>query len=285
MKKILIIFLAFASVTSSFAQKSLNDYKYVIVPYKYDFLNEKDKYQLNSLSQFLFNKYGFEAIMEDAEFPTDLIRNRCLGLRSDVIKESGVFVTKLKVQLKDCNGAIVYTTKLGTSREKQYKVAYNIAIRGAFEEFETLNYKYQPNEAILAKAIVDSADDSKEEIQKLKEEINTLKQKQAEVKEIPVKKAVKEEVKKPSMVIGREVKQVVKKAEPEINVLYAQKIKNGYQLVDRTPKVVMIMLETNIENVFLVKDKNAMVYKEDGFWYLSKNDGKSVTTETLNIKF
>lgn len=283
MKKILIIFLAFVSVSSSFAQKNLNDYKYVIVPYKYDFLNEKDKYQLNSLSQFLFNKYGFEAIMEDAEFPTDLIRNRCLGLRSDVLKESGVFVTKLKVQLKDCNGDIIYTTKLGTSREKQYKVAYNLAIRDAFKDFETVHYKYQPNETILSKAIVDSGDDSKEEIEKLKEEINTLKQRQAEVKETTVKKV--EEIKKPTEVIGGEVKQVVKKEESEINVLYAQKIDSGYQLVDKTPKVVMIILETNMQNVFLVKNENAIVYKEDGFWYLSKNDGKQATVKTLNIKF
>jgi len=35
----------------------------------------------------------------------------------------------------------------------------------------------------------------------------------------------------------------------------------------------------------LVKDKNAIIYKEDGFWYLSKIDGKSVVVETLNIKF
>ena len=87
------------------------------------------------------------------------------------------------------------------------------------------------------------------------------------------------------MVTGREVKQVIKQGEPEINILYAQKIENGYQLVDKTPKVVMIMLETNLENVFLVKNENAIVYKEDGFWYLSKNDGKQVTVKTLNIKF
>jgi len=280
MKKILIIFLALVSVTSTFAQKNLNDYKYVIVPYKYDFVNEKDKYQLNSLSQFLFNKYGFEAIMEDANFPTDLIKNRCLGLRSDVIKESGIFTSKLKVQLKDCNGDIIYATKTGSSREKDYKVAYNIAIREAFKDFEHVNYKYQPNEAILAKASVGSEDDSsEEEIQKLKEEINTLKQKQAEVKEVPVKKIV--EKKEPKIVIEEQLKQ----EKSTIDVLYAQEIENGYQLVDKTPKVVMIMLKTNLGNVFLVKDKNAIIYKEDGFWYLSKIDGKSVVVETLNIKF
>lgn len=268
-----------ASVTTTFAQKSLNDYKYIIVPYKYDFVNEKDKYQLNSLSQFLFNKYGFEAIMEDANFPEDLIKNRCLGLRSDVIKEKGMFVTKLKVQLKNCDGDIIYTTQIGSTREKQFKKAYTLALRGAFEDFEHINYNYMPNEVILARAVV--KDTSTEEIQKLKEEITTLKEQQQQVK-----KAEKEDVvKKTPMKEEPEIKKAVVNKEPSKNVLYAQKIDNGYQLVDKTPKVLMILLETSKTDVFLVKDANALVYKEDGFWYLSKNEGKKPTLEILNIKF
>jgi len=280
MKKLLILLIALGSVTSTLAQKKLNDYKYVIVPYKYDFVNEKDKYQLNALSQFLFNKYGFNAIMEDANFPDDLIKNRCLGLKSDVIKESGMFKTKLKVQLKNCNGDIVYTTQIGASKEKQFKTAYTLALREAFKEFETINYKYQPNEAILAKTSIASGKDPNKEIEKLKEEINTLKQKQAEVKEVPKKKIVVE-TKSPKIVIGRELK----KEDPVIDVLYAQKTDYGYQIVDKTPSVVMILLKTSKTDVFLVNDTNAIVYKEDGFWYLSKNDDGKATIKTLNIKF
>lgn len=281
MKKIFSIALILGCITSTIAQKSLNDYKYVIVPYKYDFVNEKDKYQLNSLSQFLFNKYGFEAIMEDGEFPEDLIKNRCLGLRSDVIKEKGMFATKLKVQLKNCDGDVIYTTKIGSTREKQFKTAYTLALRGAFEDFENVNYKYKPNENIVARATVKDSQDSDEEIQKLKEEITALKEKQQEVNKVVKKEAVEEKPieKKP------EVKKTVVNKAPSANVLYAQKIDSGYQLVDKTPKVVMILLETSKANVFLVKDANALVYKEDGFWYLSKNDGKKPTLETLNIKF
>lgn len=280
MKQILAIALVFGCILSTFSQNSLNDYKYVIVPYKYDFLNEKDKYQLNALSQFLFNKYGFNAIMEDAYFPDDLIKNRCLGLKSDIIKESGMFKTKLKVQLKNCNGDIVYTTKSGTSKEKQFKTAYTLALREAFKEFETVNYKYQPNEAILAKASTASGKDPNKEIEKLKEEINTLKQKQAEVKEVPKNKIVVE-TKNPKTVTGRELK----KEDPAIDVLYAQKTDYGYQIVDKAPSVIMILLKTPKTDVFLVKDTNAIVYKEDGFWYLSKNDDGKATIKTLNIKF
>jgi len=282
MKQILAIALVFGCILSTFSQNSLNDYKYVIVPYKYDFLNEKDKYQLNSLSQFLFNKYGFEAIMEDADFPEDLIKNRCLGLRSDVIKGKGVFTTKLQVQLKNCDGNIIYTTQIGSTREKQYKTAYTIALRETFKDFEHVAYTYKPNENILARATIkDTGEASTKEIQKLKEEITALKEKKQKeevvvnTKEIVVEKPPKKELEVKKMVVE----------EPTVNVLYAQKIDNGYQIVDKTPKVVMILLETNLTNVFLVKGKDAIVYKEDGFWYHSWNDGKLATIETLNIKF
>ena len=63
MKLIYTILLVLAMSNSSTGQ-SLNDYKYVIVPGKFDFLKESDKYQLNSLTKFLFEKYGFEAYLE-----------------------------------------------------------------------------------------------------------------------------------------------------------------------------------------------------------------------------
>jgi hypothetical protein len=68
-------------------------------------------------------------------------------------------------------------------------------------------------------------------------------------------------------------------------LLYAQPVENGFQVVDTSPKIVMILLETAKSNVFIVKGQNAIVYKEEGSWYLSKNDGTKVSIEALNIKF
>jgi len=55
--------------------------------------------------------------------------------------------------------------------------------------------------------------------------------------------------------------------------------------VDTTPKIVMVLLETPQSNVFIVKDQNAMVYQENGSWFISKNEDGKVTVEALNIKF
>ncbi|UAB79912.1 hypothetical protein INR76_07130 [Marixanthomonas sp. SCSIO 43207] len=132
-KSILILFLL-ASI-STFAQKTLSDYSYVIVPDQFEFLEGKDKYQLNSLTKYLFNKYGFHAFL-NSEAPN---AKRCEGLYADITEENTIFRTKLKVVLKDCNGDIVYTGNEGNSRFKEFRKAYQDATRKAFESISHLN--------------------------------------------------------------------------------------------------------------------------------------------------
>jgi len=141
-KKIIFTFVLFNIMNLGFAQNSLNDYKYVIVPNKYDLFKEADKYQLNSLTKFLFEKHGFTAIMQDDNYPKDMQNNRCLALHSDLVTSSGMFKTKLQVVLKDCNDQVVYESIIGETREKDFAIAFNLALRDAFKSFEAVNYTY-----------------------------------------------------------------------------------------------------------------------------------------------
>ncbi len=122
------------------AQEKVNDFKYVIVPKTYGFFSEPDKYQLNSLTAFLFKKYGFNAFMEGEPFPEDF--NGCNALRANLVRKPGMFLTKLIVQLRDCNDRVMYTSPEGKSREKEYKNAYHEALRNAFKSVQGLNYAY-----------------------------------------------------------------------------------------------------------------------------------------------
>jgi len=271
----------------SFAQGNLNDYKYVIVPVKYDFLKEADKYQLNSLTEFLFNKYGFTAIMENEDFPQDLSNNRCLALNSDVISDSGLFKTKLKVELKDCKNQVIFTSRVGESREKEYEKAYTLALRDAFETFESVDYTYQPNEDMVA--VTSNANTtSQDEVEKLKQEIKDLKEESVVKAEVVV--ATPEKVEPtPKIVEKPEVKQAVPpkpvvKAETS-NLLYAQAIENGFQLVDSSPKVLYKIKSTGLQNVFLVEGKNAIIYKADDAWILEYYENNTLKREQLPIKF
>ncbi|AWH73123.1 hypothetical protein DCS32_02785 [Dokdonia sp. Dokd-P16] len=148
--KLLLSLLFTVFIGSSLISQSVNDYKYVIVPEKFDFLNEKDQYQLNSLTTFLFNKYGFEAYVEKASnLPLDYKRNGCNTLRADVVESSGMLRTKLQVKLLDCNDAVVFVSEEGSSKLKEYKKSYHEALRRAFESIEELNYTYQENNTVV----------------------------------------------------------------------------------------------------------------------------------------
>lgn len=130
--------------------QNINDYKYVIVPDTYEFSKEEDQYKVNSLTKFLFEKYGFEAYMKSEEKPQDLQDDICKGLKANVIEDSGLFVTKLRVQLEDCRGNMVFESEEGSSREKDYKKAYHEALRDAFNTVAALEYNYSPAEVAAA---------------------------------------------------------------------------------------------------------------------------------------
>ena len=142
MKKLLLFFTIVTISLCAMAQKSINDYKYILVPKKFDFQKSEDKYQLNSITKFLFNKYGYEAYFTDEELPEDLNNNPCLALTTEANDEKGnLFKTKVEIILKDCFGEVVKKSKVGESRIKRYERAYNEALREAFKTFQDLDYK------------------------------------------------------------------------------------------------------------------------------------------------
>ena len=272
-----VIFLFTAEV---FSQETINNYKYVIIPTKYDFLKSNDQYQVNSLTKFLFNKYGFTAFMEDEEFPEDLRNNRCLALYADVAEHKAFLKTRLQIDLKDCNKKLIQFSKIGESREKEYAKVYNLALRDAFETFQNSNYKYEPSQEILAKASPKKEAvnmNEKAEIERLKKELEVLKKEQKPV-EIVEKTLALEDLKNNDTTVEQP-------EDKELQVLYAQPIENGFQIIDTTPKKVMVLYYSGVTNTFIVNDRNAIVYRKGDTWILAENDGTKLHTEVLNIKF
>ncbi len=173
-----------------FAQ-NINSYKYVIVPNKFDFLKESNAYQVNALTRFLFEKYGFKAFMEKEELPQDYNENGCNALYAQVKDKSGIFVTRLKVVLKNCKDQEVFVSEEGTSREKDFKKAYHEALREAFQSIKELNYHYSGNEMVSADPSPEKKEDITRDVKKEPEvaEVQTEKPKEDKIeKELPVKK-------------------------------------------------------------------------------------------------
>ncbi|MGB0891201.1 MAG: hypothetical protein ACPGUU_02535 [Flavobacteriaceae bacterium] len=238
--RILVCLLMVFSIWTTIAQKSVNDYKYIIVPKQFEFLNEPDKHQTSSLTKFLFNKYGYKAILSDEKFPDDLANNKCLALTSLISKESSFINTKIIISLRDCFNNVVFESKTGRSKEKTYKKAYHDAIRKAFVSVQRLNYKYT---------------------------------------------GVKSET--PKVVPVIQTKEITSNivTTKENNILYAQKKEYGYQLVNTKPEIVFRALKTDVENVFIIKDKNGILYKKNTIWLAEFYvDGKKVIKQ-YQIKF
>ena len=119
------------------SQTDLSDFSYVIVPEQFEYFDQKDKYQLNSIAEFLFNKHGFHAFKSNNTPDA----KRCDGLYADIEKLTAMLRTKLVVVLKDCNGFEIYRTEPGVSKFKEFKRAYQDALRKAFLSFEDMNVR------------------------------------------------------------------------------------------------------------------------------------------------
>lgn len=118
------------------AQKlELEEFSYVVVPDKFEFLTSSDQYQLNSMALFYFEKSGFNAYL------SNLLPNaeRCNGLYADVEELGSILGTKLQVVLRDCNNQEVFRSEVGKSKYKEFDKTYQDALRKAFKSIERLN--------------------------------------------------------------------------------------------------------------------------------------------------
>jgi len=127
MKKVVLLFVLFV-YSFSFAQ---DNYKYVIVPKKFSFFKEENKFGLNELTKAFFEKEGFEVFYDSDVLPSDLYQNRCLALYASPIKDKNLFVTKIYFEIKDCNDNLLLQSETATSKEKLLKTAYNQTFRQA----------------------------------------------------------------------------------------------------------------------------------------------------------
>lgn len=286
LKKIFFLLFSISISLSAYAQNNINNYKYIIVPKKYDFLKEQNQYQLNVLTKHLFEKSNFTAIYE-GDIPEDYAKNNCLALKSDIRNESSMFTTKLVVELRDCNNVIVFTSDEGKSKEKEYKKSYQAALRNAFKSITALNYKYEP---VTNSTISDAmkTESSKQEVVMVEEKIvpetknstQPIVQKVEEAKKEVTRVAPEKRLNSKTAVVKITSKETV------LDLLYAQPIENGFQLVDSAPKVIYILQKTSLPDVFLLKNKKGTFFKKENNWIAEYyDDSGELIQEVVKVKF
>jgi hypothetical protein len=247
MKKITTLFVLLFSALA-FAQ-SVNDYKYVLVPSKFDFTRQRDLYGLNSLTKALMEKYGFETYLDTDAMPDDVRNFNCNKLYVEVLENNNITNTKLTIVLKDCKNNILFTSAEGKSKEKDLRVAYNMALRDAAKSFDDLGYKYNGSTMVVERETIKTTNDG--------------------------------------TVVKKEVVPVSSTVTTGNNVLLAQPIANGFQLIDNAPKIVMKIFSTNSATIFIA-EKDAfkgVLHQENGNWILEYYANNKLVSEAISIKF
>ncbi len=234
-----------------FAQ-NLNDYKYALVPSKFSFLKEENMYNLNLLTKMYLQKYGFETYFENETVPDDFVNTNCNKIFVDLIQENNMFTTKVKVILKDCKGRILFTSEEGKSRDKQYKIAYNEALRMAFDNFSVLKtHKFQSTEKSLEMI--------------------------GEPNEVKVTTELKEALNN-----GTIINTIVNSS-----ALFAQPISNGFQLINSEPKVIFKIYKTSTKDFYIATKGtiNGVFFSKNKEWFFEYYQNEKLISDKVEVKF
>ncbi len=236
---ILVIFIFFTTFTFS---QNINDFEYVIVPEQYENFKNSDQYQLSTFSKSLFETIGFKVFYDNEILPEAIAKNQCLALKPYLEITSNMFLTKITIVLKDCYNKEIFRTEEGVCRkEKDNRVAHQLAFREAAKSLNEVNYKF-----------------SGKSLQK-EQSITQIEN------QIPAKQDPKDFE----------------------NILYAQEIENGFQLIDSTPKVIIKLTKTSSSDIFLANynGSEGVVINKNNKWIFEFTQNGKLESHVLNIKF
>jgi hypothetical protein len=249
MKACLLLVAAFFTIAAYSQNTTINSYKYVQVPDRFDFSKEDNQYGLNTTAKLLLEQKGFTTFMGNDALPAAVAANRCNALRAEVVQKKGLFVTNLTLLLKDCQGNIVFKSKEGKSREKEFLPAYDEALRNAFASLNDVPYKYD----------------------------STLLSQQAVATPAVATATPAQSAPAPAMAPVAEI----------TGTLYAQVTPNGYQLIDTSPKKILTLLKTSIPDYYIAQAgaSNGVVFKKEGEWVFEYYKDDKLVSKKLEINF
>jgi hypothetical protein len=259
MKSKFLFLLLFIS-SYGFSQ-SVNDYAAIIIPTKYEFLKSENQYRLNTLTKFNLKKAGFDAYYTNEIVPKEY-SDRCSLLNVDVLRESGFMITKLFIVFKDCYGKVIFKSEIGKSKEKDYEIAYTESLNMAFESVYALHYKYNGGTTVSSQKAATSA---------------------AAVTSVGAAVATTTAV----VAATTAVDVSNNSGSGENSVLFAQPIKNGFQLVDSTPKVVMKVYKTTNPSIYIASKESiqGVLILKDNQWFFEYYQKEILLSEKIEVKF
>ena len=154
----------------------------------------------------------------------------------NVEKIKGFLKTKLEVQFINCKKEVVFRSAIGTSKEKDFKIAYHQAIRAAFDSMEVLNYNYEASAAIDISAPIETS-------------TTVLPKPSVQTPSVPVVVASADPVDLPEL-----PKTLI------VSTAY------GYDITDANGRVLYSIHPTMEEGVFIIDKLPGIAYKRGKRW-------------------
>ncbi|GGH74125.1 hypothetical protein HNQ91_003799 [Filimonas zeae] len=156
--KVVALLFALSLAVAAHSQNTIHNYRYVLVPERFEFSKSDNQYGLNTFSKALLEGVGFTAFMSDETLPAEVAANKCGVLKAEVVEKKRFLSTGLTLILKDCLGNVVFKGEEGKSREKEWELAYSEALRNAFASLTAAQYKYDSTTAtpVAAAPVVSS---------------------------------------------------------------------------------------------------------------------------------
>ncbi len=286
-RKIIALMIFTVLSTAGFSQNTINNYKYVLLPQKFEFLSSTNEYQLNSTAKTLLEQKGFTVYWMNGDMPQAVAANRCSALVADFTQRKALFSTNLTLTLKDCYGNTIFKGKEGRSWEKDFGTAYNEAMNNAFTTLKALPYKYDSTSSGVAQqaAPATQAPQPAAAPGTIAAAATTTAPATAAPAATPPPGAGTPPATAP--VTAPATATPASQTSPVL--LYAQPIANGYQLVDATPKKVMTLLKTSLQDCFLAEmgdgASHGMVFKNNDQWFFEYYKDGTLVSQKLTIKF
>jgi hypothetical protein len=252
--KIIAFFVSVLITIAGYSQNTINNYKYVLVPEKFEIFKTENQYGLNTLTKMLLEDKGFTVYMASAALPPDLAANKCSALKAELVDKKGFFVTSITLVLKDCQGTIVFKSKEGKSREKEWQAAYDEALRDAYTSLKSAPYSYDSTAAPLQQVAAAAPATQPQATATASAPASA-----------PASSAVAD-------ITG---------------TLYAQPTANGFQLIDTAPKKVLTLLKTSLPDQYIAEGgpSGGVVFKKNEEWIFEYYKDNKLVSQKLTIKF
>ncbi|OIQ21369.1 MAG: hypothetical protein BM557_03720 [Flavobacterium sp. MedPE-SWcel] len=215
--------------------QSIGDYKYLVVPERFEFQSESGEFDLNELTKKMFEREGFVVFYSKDQMPPELALDKCKAAYVDLHRESNFTRTRMTITITDCWGRVLFTSDEGVSKAKEHKRAAHESLR---EASHSLYKMEEATDVILSDKEMDH-DPTYDSDPKDK------------------------------------------------SILYAYKVKNGYQLSSIDREVSLRIYKTSQLDLYIAvgEDKRGVLLKDDDNWFLEYYKDKELIIEKLNIKF